>query len=78
MSNSDEITTFHLKEKPKQFIDKLVMKGYYMSRAEFIRIAIDQKIEKIIDQLQDPFFQEIVIDEQEKQEANKRVSIRGL
>ena len=72
-----EVTSFHLRAKPREFIDVLVLKGYYISRAEFIRMAIDQKIEKILNQLHDPFYQEI-LQEESKPKANERISIRGI
>ena len=71
-----EVTSFHLRAKPREFIDVLVLKGYYISRAEFIRMAIDQKIEKILNLLQEPFYQGIL--EEEEQKDIDRISIRGI
>lgn len=56
------IITVHMKKKPREFIDIMVLKGYYMTRSEFIRMAIDQKIEKVIAQLNDPFYQELMVE----------------
>ena len=68
-----EVTSFHLRAKPREFIDVLVLKGYYISRAEFIRMAIDQKIEKILNLLQEPFYQGL---EEEEEKDIDRISIR--
>lgn len=55
-----DLITVNLRNKPRKFIDVLVKSGYYMNRSEFIRMAIDQKIEKIIVQLNDPFYKELM------------------
>lgn len=79
MTNTEDLLSIHLRDKPKLFIDSLVMRGYYMSRSEFIRMAIDQKIEKIIDQMNDPFYQEFTPEESNiKQKNAKSISVRGF
>jgi len=56
-SKGNRILTFHETDSKREIIDKLVMAGLYISRSEFIRMAIEEKLQKTYLMIQEPFFE---------------------